>query len=432
MVYYIILSNYIIMISSINLSGIRMRFYQHITWLTIISVVSMAFLKVSEPLAGIVIVVMVTIMMLKAKVKLIESICYSVFSMLLSVISDSIVSVFIFRIFKNRIQTTEQLRQDVLLYAITGITIFIMVYAISNIIGILIHKRIKRNPLNIKNKFSMLIAICIIITFVVIYINAFIGKDDYNSILLTSGMYIIYFILLMTIIFVLFWGYFKDEKVKSKQREIEQLDKYTNNLEIAYKDMRKVRHDYMNVLVSMIGYMDNNDMPGLVNFFEKEIIPFSNKLRENNFKLGLLARLKQRSIKGIVSMKVIQAQEAGIKVFIDIAEDFEITHMDIIDLCRILGILLDNAIEAAKEYEVGKIKVGFINKPKVKTIVIINSCKDDLPLIYKLYEQGFSTKGKGRGLGLSNLKEIMDAYSNTTIDTVVENNEFRQVIEIMD
>ena len=47
-----------------------------------------------------------------------------------------------------------------------------------------------------------------------------------------------------------------------------------------------------------------------------------------------------------------------------------------------------------------------------------------------LFKQGFSTKGENRGLGLSNLKEIIDKYKNVTLDTFIKNELFFQEITI--
>ncbi|WP_455797754.1 GHKL domain-containing protein [Clostridium butyricum] len=55
--------------------------------------------------------------------------------------------------------------------------------------------------------------------------------------------------------------------------------------------------------------------------------------------------------------------------------------------------------------------------------------KDKIP-IYKIYEKGFSTKGENRGLGLYSLKEITSKYNNVFLDTVLENNEFKQLLQI--
>ncbi|ADZ19124.1 Histidine kinase-like ATPase [Clostridium acetobutylicum EA 2018] len=50
--------------------------------------------------------------------------------------------------------------------------------------------------------------------------------------------------------------------------------------------------------------------------------------------------------------------------------------------------------------------------------------------IYKIYKRGFSTKGDNRGIGLSNLKDIIGKYPNVMLDTVIEDNQFKQIIDI--
>ncbi len=62
----------------------------------------------------------------------------------------------------------------------------------------------------------------------------------------------------------------------------------------------------------------------------------------------------------------------------------------------------------------------------------MNKCKDSIPRVHELFEEGFSTKGDNRGLGLSTLKEITDNNDNVLLDTVIENGFFIQKIEIID
>ena len=64
--------------------------------------------------------------------------------------------------------------------------------------------------------------------------------------------------------------------------------------------------------------------------------------------------------------------------------------------------------------------IGFIKKNNSVIIVVSNSFSGDIPPIHKLYKLGFSTKGENRGLGLSNLREIMSKYNNVSIDTRIE------------
>lgn len=85
--------------------------------------------------------------------------------------------------------------------------------------------------------------------------------------------------------------------------------------------------------------------------------------------------------------------------------------MNVIDLCRALGIMLDNAIEEAVMCEVLLLRVSFIGKGRSVVISVINSCHENTPPIHKFVQYGFSTKGEGRGIGMRTLKEITDRYN---------------------
>lgn len=104
--------------------------------------------------------------------------------------------------------------------------------------------------------------------------------------------------------------------------------------------------------------------------------------------------------------------------------------MNIIDLSRILGILLDNAIEASKESLEFKLKLAFIKTEKAIIIVISNSYKEKNISLNKIFKPNYSTKGSGRGLGLNNLKKIIDDYDNVFLETKMIDNYFIQELQI--
>ena len=61
-------------------------------------------------------------------------------------------------------------------------------------------------------------------------------------------------------------------------------------------------------------------------------------------------------------------------------------------------------------------------------IVIQNSCNIAMNPSEDLFELGFSTKGRNRGIGLNNVKEILDKYENIILETEMEDSTFRQII----
>lgn len=318
-------------------------------------------------------------------------------------------------------------------YILTFIAEVIIIFIISKFIGSLMNKKIKISKLKLKGKAAILIILSVILTFIIFYINMILEDKNnfYNDIIKVNLiLFSIYFILLCVIVYFLIKNVTKELEFKSKQEQFKNLQEYTENLEKLYSDMRKFRHDYINIISSVLGYIEDRDIDGLEKYFNDDILPLSEKIKSNNFKLGLLKNIKLPELKGVISSKIIRAQELGIDVFIDVAEQIQKVDIIRIDLCRIVGILIDNAIEASLQCEKPSMKVAIVDNKNSIFIVVINNYNEDIPPIYKMFEKGFSTKGENRGLGLSNLKEIIDNYENILLDTHTDNGQFIQVVKI--
>jgi two-component system sensor histidine kinase AgrC len=357
-----------------------------------------------------------------------KSILIPLVSIFICIISDYILSYIFMTVFKFDM-------------AIESINIFwkfyivelILVFIITKLLGILINKRMKISNLRIKGRFSFLIVVSSILTLIIFYSNIILeDKLGFESdiIKINAILFSLYFIMLLVIMYILFTSIKRELESKNKQALYGNLHEYTNNLEKLYTDMRKFKHDYTNILSSMVGYMEISDMEGLKKHFNENIIPLERKMETNNFKLGVLKNIKIPEIKGILSSKLIMAQGLGIDTFIEITEPVEYINMDILDISRVTGILLDNAIEASQKCDKSFIKLAIINREASLIIVIINSYSEIIPPIHKIYEKGFSTKGDNRGLGLNSLKDITNKYEHVYVDTEIESREFKQHLEI--
>ena len=219
--------------------------------------------------------------------------------------------------------------------------------------------------------------------------------------------------------------------MQNQREQYEQLTEYTENLEHLYTDMQKFRHDYINILLSMSEYIRHKDMDQLQAYFEQKIMPISQGMQSNTYKLGALHHLKVQELKGIISAKMIKAQELNIDAIIEVTEPIERIHMDAVLLCRCVGILLDNAIEEAIHCEAPTVHMALIRQEHGTLIVVSNSCREETPELYKLFEKGFSTRGSNRGLGLSNLREMVAQYQGVVLDTQRREGTFIQLLEVV-
>ncbi len=253
-----------------------------------------------------------------------------------------------------------------------------------------------------------------------------------NTLVLMNTLYLfIYFVIFAVSLSFLVYTFRKQLEMREKEIELNSIQMYTEQLEKNYYEMRTFRHDYINILSSMSEYINNRDMNALESYFNDNIMRVSQEIRDNDFKMRGLSEIKIPEVKGLVSSKLITAQEKGIDVVFECPNEIHYLNMDSVLLCRCIGIILDNAIEAAEEVEKGIIRVGFVELEQSVSFVVWNTFSDTGHKLFQYFEKGFSTKGENRGLGLNSLKKMVDQENMTQLDTVIEDGFFKQEIVIL-
>lgn len=292
-------------------------------------------------------------------------------------------------------------------------------------------KKLMQSYLSINKTYLTIISLVLVLSFIILYVYSQIPNIN-NSSLKMYGLIFIGIILFFTVLIIFISNYMiKELRYKRNMEEIETYYEYTLQIESINNEMRKFRHDYVNILTTMSEYIREDDMPGLRQYFNENIVPMKDNLQMKSIKINGTENLKVRAIKGLVTTKILQAQEKNIPISIEVPELVEHIEMNTIDLSRIIGIITDNAIEASEALEDALIRIAFINTDSSVMFIVMNKCKEDMPRIHELFQERFSTKGENRGLGLSTLKEITDSTENVLLDTTIENGYFIQKVEII-
>lgn len=327
--------------------------------------------------------------------------------------------------------------QELGVISIISVSIYIIEMLLLLGIGMLIRLRINNKFKEVFKlltmKTNIMIISLLIVTFIIFYTNIIVGRKmgfTKEVINMSIILFFMYFLVALTIIFSLIKSLSKEFEARAMKNDYNNIKEYAINLEILNDDIKKFKHDYINILSSLLGYIDENDLEGLKTYFNNSIIPIGNSFRSNNYRLALLKNIKIQHLKGIISSKIIKAQQLGLDIYIDILDPIYEIKMDSIDLVTVIGIILDNAIEGALESEDKDVKMALIKNKNDLVLLFINSCIKDNPPCYKLFQKGFSTKGEDRGLGLYTLKKITSKYSNVTLETKIDNDEFTQKIVI--
>lgn len=240
-------------------------------------------------------------------------------------------------------------------------------------------------------------------------------------------------IILAVILISIFKLILEKNKINAEKINIENFKNYAREIEIANKDMQKFKHDYKNIISSIGYYIKNKDIEELEQYFNNNIAPYNNMLNDNFFRINNLKNLEVISLKGLIYNKITRANNKKITFNIDIPYKINnFYNINEIDICRAIGILLDNAIEEIENVENNKNMTLLISKLDNHILIVVENTisEKNVNNINEILFNKSSTKGENRGLGLINYKEIMNKYDNVFLETNIQNKLFIQKIII--
>lgn len=251
---------------------------------------------------------------------------------------------------------------------------------------------------SIGEKEKIIITILTLSTVIIQLINIVIISKENKSIFSIITM------VLMLLIFIVYAiNFAESQKAKMK---IEALELKNKVLQDMNDQLRTFKHDYGNIMQAMSGYIEKKDVEGLGKYYKR----LSLECKEIN-NLGALSMnlIKEPAIYATLANKYYKAVKEGIKVNVEIVAVVENKNNDnMFDYARILGILLDNAIEAAKECNEKEINIRYFKDSYAQRIVceIENTYKNKNIDTQKIYQKGYSSKDS-TGLGLYMVQKLI-------------------------
>ena len=237
------------------------------------------------------------------------------------------------------------------------------------------------------------------------------------------------FICLLTYFCLSFYSLAKIMKLVTTTQKLESAEEYNKTLHILHDSVRGFKHDFDNIVTTIGGYVKTNDMDGLKKYYSQ--------LEEDCQKVNNLYLLNpdiinNPGIYNLLAAKYNEAIEKNIKVNITFLLDLNNLHMKIYEFTRMLGILLDNAIEAASECDKKVLNISFRNDAKnnVNIIQIENTYLDKDVDIDHIFNKGITGKENHTGLGLWEVREILKKNNNINLHTTKTDEYFSQQLEI--
>lgn len=357
------------------------------------------------------------------------NICVFIATYLFCVLWDNLFSL----VWDTFIYPIANLQSHFTYYVIYIISYIVLLSCICPVIGRLLHLVIRKIHTGLSKQLLLLIATnlatCLFIFLFNIVIGEYIGYSR-NIITFNCILFACYFIISTVLIVNIIKAHMEKVDIEMRQDSYNRLQEYTNQIENMYSSLRSFKHDYSNIMLSMSGYIEANDMEGLRDYFDKEILPLSKNITKNTAHINQLINIKTTELKSIISSKLLYAIELNINVGIEVTDEVTSIPMDTLDLCRVIGIFLDNAIEATLETDQPTIRFALINLDTEYIFIISNTFLEKGIPYATLSKPNVSTKGVNRGIGLYNAHEIIAKYNHVFLDTEIKNKSFVQRLQI--
>lgn len=219
------------------------------------------------------------------------------------------------------------------------------------------------------------------------------------------------------------------EQRKAEEYQKEITENYVASMEHIVDELRAFKHDYKNIIAEMAGYIREGEMEQLKEYYQKLTWTEKTDYYKDLHIWKSLRNIQPMEIKGILYEKILRALGKDIEPEIKIEDGLEVIYPEIRVINRMLGIFIDNAIEAAEDTESKKLVIEASGVREGVVFSIANTCRE-LPDPSKIFQKGVSTKGKGRGMGLYWVKNALKEREELIHEIAVENGMVVQRLEI--
>ena len=282
---------------------------------------------------------------------------------------------------------------------------------------------IKVDNIRFKNTFQLYLFLLFIVILFFFYITfANIGK----GIDVTAGIVVVFILTVVTMYLII--QTYKNSLLSDKY---DKLLEFIKKYEIEIDNQRTARHELKNQLLTIQSKIIDNDKKENIIKYIDEILKDNKKAIKHEV-YAKFNKLPSNGIKGLFYFKISEAQEKNINVNVNITSDLDNSRLNNLDsiefnqLGKILGIIIDNAIEGAEVTNDKLLGIEIYSHDGKIYFVISNSYSSQLNS--NLSKVNKSTKGSNRGHGLLLARTIVHSNKNLSLETNVNDNLYTQTI----
>lgn len=275
--------------------------------------------------------------------------------------------------------------------------------------------------INQQNKY--IIALILIITLNFLLLIIYISSQNIIMVIINVVLIVVY----SFIMYLLLNEKYQNIKYKEENQVlIQNLNEYEKMLDY----QRISNHENKNQLLVIKSIASKNNKK--LHEYIDEIINYKREDDENLY--TMTKRIPSGGLQGLIYQKLLLMQDKNIVFDLNVSRDvrkIDLYNLDSktnYDICRSIGIILDNAIEEVINNGKPELAISMY-KDDYFIIEIANKC-NEMPDFSKIDNKGFTTKKGGHGYGLALLKEICNYNPKIINERKIIDDIFIQIIKI--
>lgn len=241
------------------------------------------------------------------------------------------------------------------------------------------------------------------------------------------------------LILIMFYLYFLIKAINIQNNYWNMYVKYNSTLEVltSYEeilDKYKVsNHENKNQLLIIKNMVSNNNIDEVKKYIETLVL--SPTYSDDEKLMMETSKIPVSGLRALIYAKILYMKNKNLHFLLNVDRKvrsyqmLELNENDNLDVCKIVGVFLDNAIEETERINDGSIGIELylLNN---KLCIAISNLFDGIIDLEKIEEGKYTTKGEGHGYGLTLVKEIIDKNSKLKNIKKINDNLFTQVLEI--
>lgn len=247
------------------------------------------------------------------------------------------------------------------------------------------------------------------------------------------------YIIVFNAITIVVYSFIVFKMFEEKSRYIKMNNKYnmTNTtlkeLEQNVTRLKITNHENKNQLLTIRNMIKKGeDGKSLIKHIENIV---NTKIKDDETLMFQTSTITNSMISSIVYSKMLTMKENDVDVDLIISRDIKDLYLsDIsdelaVEVCKIIGVYLDNALEEVSKYDEKIINIEFYAEKKTLCIAISNNFEGEIDF-EKMDNPGYTTKENGHGYGLSLVREIIENNDRLSSEREIKDNIFKQILKI--